>query len=337
MADKPEPGHLLRLPHEVLVNLFVRLDSYALARLAATCRLLQYSQSSPQTPSPVEDALWLRAELRGWSRTLPVASRGAVRYFLRLARQDELEFHSISASWFHPISLFVDAAGSLHACGVEIQRNENTESFLDGGHAAPAGCLGFGPGWCADSHAAYLRKEGPTPVPAAEGVRLRSVAICGAHSLALTDEGRIYTWGGHVSPSYTWGGQVPTSRTPEIPTLFQDISEIKVRQVASGAWHSAALTDEGKLYTWYHSEGAYKREQSSAAGAGYPLPPDLGGIADALYRPRCVETLRGVRIVSVSAGVQYTLVATDTGAAFSPPTLCTGCEQAEGCEAVERG
>jgi hypothetical protein len=98
MAATPQPGLLLRLPHDILVNLFMRLDSYDLVYLAATCRLLQNSQSSPQTPNPVEDALRLREEQRGWSRALPVASRGAVRYFLRLARQDELQFHSISAS-----------------------------------------------------------------------------------------------------------------------------------------------------------------------------------------------------------------------------------------------
>jgi hypothetical protein len=73
---------LLGLPHEVLVDLCVRLELDALGCLAATCRLLQYDQSSPQTPSPVEDSLKLRAELSGWSRTLPVDARVAVRYFL---------------------------------------------------------------------------------------------------------------------------------------------------------------------------------------------------------------------------------------------------------------
>jgi hypothetical protein len=48
--DGPPPlGLLLRLPHDVLVDLFVRLELHALGRLAATCRLLQYGQSSPQT------------------------------------------------------------------------------------------------------------------------------------------------------------------------------------------------------------------------------------------------------------------------------------------------
>jgi len=56
---------LLRLPHDVPVGLFVRLEARDLGRLAATCRLLLYDQSSPQTPNPVEAALRLRAGLSG--------------------------------------------------------------------------------------------------------------------------------------------------------------------------------------------------------------------------------------------------------------------------------
>jgi hypothetical protein len=55
------PGLLLRLPHDVLVDLFMRVVVRDLGRLASTCRLLQYGQSSPQTPNPVENAL--RVEL----------------------------------------------------------------------------------------------------------------------------------------------------------------------------------------------------------------------------------------------------------------------------------
>jgi hypothetical protein len=78
-----------------------------------------------------------------------------------------------------------------------------------------------------------------------------------------------------------------------------------MRRISSGAWHSAALTDDGKLYTWYENELAYKLEQSGASGLIYPLPPDLGGLTGAFSRPRCVEAFAGMRIVSLSASVQY--------------------------------
>jgi hypothetical protein len=298
---RAEEGLLMRLPHEVLVDLIMRLGPRDLGHLAATCRLLHYGQSSPLTPNPVEDALRFQARQRGWSRALPVDARAAVKHLLRLARQDDLEFRSISAGRELPISFLVDSAGSLRACGVELQRNEDTTIFLDESRTAYAGSLGFGRGWDLASHSDYLRTQEPTPVPVAEGVGMRSVAIGAAHVLALTDEGKVYTWGAHA---HCLG--------PESPTLLEEISELKMRRVASGSWHSAALTDEGKLYTWWGTEYALKHQAQGAAGAGYPLP-SLDELKGALCRPRCVEALAGMRIVSVTAGYQFTVVATDQG------------------------
>jgi hypothetical protein len=85
MAHTAQPGLLLRLPHDVLVDLFMQLEPRDLGRLPSTCRLLHYGQSSPQTPKPLENALRHRATLNGWSRTLPVDSCEAVKYFTRLA------------------------------------------------------------------------------------------------------------------------------------------------------------------------------------------------------------------------------------------------------------
>jgi hypothetical protein len=91
----------------------VRLDLRTLGRLAATCRLLQYGQSSSHTPNPIEDALRLCAERSGWSKALQVEARGAVKYLLRFAWQDGMEFYYISAGLFGPISHFVDSGASV--------------------------------------------------------------------------------------------------------------------------------------------------------------------------------------------------------------------------------
>jgi hypothetical protein len=120
-ASREQPGHLLRLPHDVLIDLFARLKARSLVCLASTCRLLQHSQSSAQTPNSLEDALRLRACLRGWSRTLPVDARGAIRHLLRLAWQDDLEFQSICAGRSDSASFFVDSGDSLRTCGMELQ------------------------------------------------------------------------------------------------------------------------------------------------------------------------------------------------------------------------
>jgi hypothetical protein len=242
-------GLLLRLPHDVLVNSFVRLEARALVCLAATCRLLQHGQRSPHTPNPLEDALRLRAWLRGWSKTLPMDAREVINYLLRLAWQDEVESRSIFAGRSSPISFFVDAAGSLRSCGVEVLDNPNTADLLAYEHlAAYAGSMGFGRDWCVDSHPAYLRKEEPTLVPAVEGMRMRSVEMGVAHGLALADEGQVYTW----------GSALQTSGAPEIPTLLKEVSELRIGQASAGSWHATVLTDEGKLYTWWN-DGTSRR------------------------------------------------------------------------------
>lgn len=113
-------------------------------------------------------------------------------------------------------------------------------------------------------------------MPAAEGVRMRSVAVGGLHALALTDEGRVYTW----------GSAAPTSRAPEIPTLFDEIGEFKMTRVAAGAAHSAAVTALGTLYTWLHDKSLLELGQGYGAGLRYALS-DLSNLEDALCRPRC--------------------------------------------------
>jgi alpha-tubulin suppressor-like RCC1 family protein len=133
------------------------------------------------------------------------------------------------ASRERPISFFVDSGGSLRACGVELHRNEGTESFLDDNQAAYAGSLGFGRSSRGDSDTAYLRKEEPTLMPAAEGVRMRSMAIGEIHGLALTDEGQVYRWEAYEWEAYKDGGLCRTSRSPEVLTVLEAIRELRMR------------------------------------------------------------------------------------------------------------
>lgn len=74
--------------------------------------------------------------------------------------------------------------------------------------------------------------------------------------------------------------------------------------MAAGALHSAALIDEGKLYTWLHNT-----DLPDAAGTGYTVSHD----SSAHCRPKCVDALAGHRVVSVAAGWFCTFVVTDTG------------------------
>jgi alpha-tubulin suppressor-like RCC1 family protein len=252
-----------------------------------------------------------------------VDARGAVKYFLRLARHDELEFHSMSAGRDCPVSLFVGSVGSLRACGVEIQYAEDTRALIKDYHAAPAGVLGLGRGWKTSSGSDWL-SESEAQVLAVGGVRMRSVTVGSEHVLALTSEGQVHMWGAHLGES----------RVAKVPTLFEEAGELKFKRVAAGAVHNAAITDDGKLYTWLVLE--HERLWGDAAALGYPMPgldegdlcrprdDDESGIclptdydeADTC-RPRCINAFAGMRIVSVAVGSGYlfTIVAIDEGVA----------------------
>jgi alpha-tubulin suppressor-like RCC1 family protein len=91
-----------------------------------------------------------------------------------------------------------------------------------------------------------------------------------------------------------------------VPELHQELREHRVRRVAAGRMHSAAITDRGDLFTWWDHPG--HSEQPGEDGVGYP---DHDG--GSCLRPKRVAAFDGVRIVSVAAGRGFTVAVTDTG------------------------
>ncbi|XVF81647.1 hypothetical protein PTKIN_Ptkin15bG0172000 [Pterospermum kingtungense] len=86
----------------------------------------------------------------------------------------------------------------------------------------------------------------PKPIPSLESTRIIQIASGGYHSLALTDEGKVLSWGhgGH--------GQLGHSsiQNQKIPALIDALADKRVVYIACGGSSSAAITDEGKLFMW---------------------------------------------------------------------------------------
>lgn len=75
------------------------------------------------------------------------------------------------------------------------------------------------------------------------------------HVAALTDSGRLFTWG-----NYNYYGQLGNGTLLEKLTPFEITSsfpvEDKITSISLGAFHSGALTSSGKVFTWgYNSDG----------------------------------------------------------------------------------
>lgn len=119
---------------------------------------------------------------------------------------------------------------------------------------------------------------------------------CGnLHSLALTKDGDIYSFGFNNYGQLGLGSY----RDKEYkPTLIENLKNV-VQVSCSHSNHSLALTKDGEVFS-------FGRNQCGQLG--------LGIDEEACWVPTKIENLKGV--VQVSCGVDFSLVLTDEGSVF---------------------
>jgi len=121
----------------------------------------------------------------------------------------------------------------------------------------------------------------------------------GKHALALTLDGKVFSWGEGEDGKLGHGNRT----TLDKPRLVEALRAKKIRDVACGSSHSAAISSQGELYTW--GLGEYGR---------------LGhGDNATQLKPKLVAALAGRRVVQVACGSRdaQTLALTEDGAVFS--------------------
>lgn len=130
-------------------------------------------------------------------------------------------------------------------------------------------------------------------------VRKVAVHSGGRHALALTVDGKVFSWGEGDDGKLGHGNRM----TYEKPKLIEALKSKRIRDVSCGSSHSAAITSSGELYTW--GLGEYGR-----LGHGDNLTQ---------LRPKQVMTLAGQRIVQVACGSRdaQTLALAEDGSAYS--------------------
>ena len=84
------------------------------------------------------------------------------------------------------------------------------------------------------------------------GERVVMLAAGCAHTVALTEQGNVYTWGNGTSGQLGHGSNRCESGPQQVdPGRFRGE---KVVFVAAGGMHTAAVTAGGRLYTWGYGE-----------------------------------------------------------------------------------
>lgn len=137
----------------------------------------------------------------------------------------------------------------------------------------------------------------------------RVVCVSGGenHSLAVTEDGKVYAWG------YNGWGQLGNGTIGDVATPQPQFVNIpgRVAGVSGGYLHSLALTENGKVYAW---GGNYAGQLGSGPG-GYLVTPQLVNI------PGYVVGVSGGEMHSLAVlGAPISITVNDAAGVIGLPT-----------------
>lgn len=138
----------------------------------------------------------------------------------------------------------------------------------------------------------------PCIVEELRGKGIKQISACGFHTAALSESGEVYTFG-----EGKFGRLGHNSERNQLTARKVDGGLVgkRVKQIACGGFHTAAVTETGEVYTWGGGEHGQL------------------GHGDKVNRttPTLVEVLMDKIVVQVSCGWSHTVALTDTGDVFS--------------------
>uniref|UniRef100_A0A0D9VH12 RCC1-like domain-containing protein n=1 Tax=Leersia perrieri TaxID=77586 RepID=A0A0D9VH12_9ORYZ len=137
----------------------------------------------------------------------------------------------------------------------------------------------------------------PQPIRALQGVRIAQIACGDSHCLAVTNAGHVHSWGRNQN------GQLGLGNTEDslLPQKIQAFEGVRVKMIAAGAEHTAAVTEDGDLYGW---------------GWGRYGNLGLGDRNDRLI-PEKVSSLKGEKMVLVACGWRHTITVCSSGSIYT--------------------
>ena len=224
-ADSPPPppslsARLLDLPTELLVGALSHCGPADIARAAAVSLLFHASLAA--------EAIRLRLQEAGYEPPAqPEGERCAVRWLCVSALRREANPPARAAAG-EAHSLFIGGEGRLSSCGSE---------------GWSPGLLGRGEG--------VTRLNTPTRLPSTLGDgRAVSVSAAAYHTLALTADGAVWSWGGGGFGKLGHGD----TQCRLLPKKIEAIAGRRVVAASAGAGHSLALTADGAVLSWGRGE-----------------------------------------------------------------------------------
>ena len=292
------------LPPELTAAVLTLLPVDELGRMNRVARMFS------SNPSPVEQALWLRAPS---DVSLPPAGIPEVEWLFWLERRQLLAERlkgRCSAGLSH--CAVAKADGKLLVWGDGYEDEEN-DRFTDA-----VGLLGLGP--------AVLDLEVPQLVVTQPHLRVCSVSCGTEHTLALCEGGEMLSWGCGDHGRLGHGSEQRQCQ----PRQIARTSGSRMRAIAAGSTHSLAISEGGRLYAW----GAH-------SASGQPNPPyvpndpqdePLWLLPTAVPSPALV----GVRLSAAVAGSSHSLLLASDGRVYSFGAYGGGGRLGHGDQSTQR-
>eukprot|EP01041_Mallomonas_annulata_P007463 gene7463-15275_t len=160
-----------------------------------------------------------------------------------------IDFSEVTTTSNSSTSSSSSAVGSIRPVSLICGRNHSAMLSSEG-KVYTWGAAGFGRLGLNDA-----RKKQTTPceVITLSTVRVKSLAIGDFHSLALTTDNSVYSWG-YNAEGQCGHGHVFHLRTPQRIIALEDI---EVNKLICGSTWSVALTTSGEMYSWGYGDGGW--------------------------------------------------------------------------------
>jgi alpha-tubulin suppressor-like RCC1 family protein len=149
----------------------------------------------------------------------------------------------------------------------------------------------------------------PTPVVTRaqlDGSYIKQVTGGGYHSMALTENGRIYAWGYNGHCEIGVGDTANKSLPVEVTTAGTPMEGRTIVSIGAGRFHSLAVDDTGRVYAWGLNDEGQLGDGSTITRCR-PVAVSVAG-----------TPLQGKRVVTAesASNARQTIVMTDEGLAY---------------------
>ncbi|XP_059113876.1 E3 ISG15--protein ligase Herc6-like [Peromyscus eremicus] len=142
----------------------------------------------------------------------------------------------------------------------------------------------------------------PMKIKALAGIKIIQVSCGHYHSLALSEDGQVFSWGKNSQGQLGLGKNIQSQASPQ---KVKYLEGIPLAQVAAGGNHSFALSLTGTSFGW----GSNSVGQLALSGEKME--------ALQIHKPHSIGALKSLGVIYITCGYEHTAVLTQDGQVFT--------------------